>query len=498
MGHDAHFLTRLSRVQGVALDMALGLYRDPALLRFVIHRLKLPERGPVAALPLTGEEAPPFAIVSLEGKFITCLGAGMRPTEAHVVSWAQLQVATHQLQDWRALATFGRRRQLAAIERFTTCGPWLSREVAEDILIFSSLTPKLFTDEAWITGRQVLQFRDAFRPADVRKLTPEVRDRLVRTWRRCWLVGHAAVIGLESHLRSGVIDPDALPIPMLIDLVVVPAALDLAGLQARSNWMVARMGARILPHVLAWIKEGSTQAAIAGKADFEPTTFGVNIAAAGGLALALRHPEHAPEIEAALWEGLPEAYRAALSELDAAAALRQFKSECEYLAIQAAAWCHLQEARRTGPDHLRTSRLAVQTALTSLITARTGEAERAALERFPDDPDPLPPDLPPGLREAAPLLRTGSIPRWPDLLAHDLHLAPALATRDLLELHPPQAALDWLSTRRRLGTDLGDVVAHLEALHAYHYSTITQPATPGRNEPCTCGSGKKYKKCCGA
>jgi uncharacterized protein YecA (UPF0149 family) len=23
-------------------------------------------------------------------------------------------------------------------------------------------------------------------------------------------------------------------------------------------------------------------------------------------------------------------------------------------------------------------------------------------------------------------------------------------------------------------------------------------ATPGRNDPCPCGSGKKYKKCCGA
>jgi uncharacterized protein YecA (UPF0149 family) len=22
--------------------------------------------------------------------------------------------------------------------------------------------------------------------------------------------------------------------------------------------------------------------------------------------------------------------------------------------------------------------------------------------------------------------------------------------------------------------------------------------TPGRNDPCICGSGKKYKKCCGA
>ena len=28
--------------------------------------------------------------------------------------------------------------------------------------------------------------------------------------------------------------------------------------------------------------------------------------------------------------------------------------------------------------------------------------------------------------------------------------------------------------------------------------TMVKAATPGRNEPCVCGSGKKYKKCCGA
>ena len=28
-------------------------------------------------------------------------------------------------------------------------------------------------------------------------------------------------------------------------------------------------------------------------------------------------------------------------------------------------------------------------------------------------------------------------------------------------------------------------------------STTTFEKTPGRNDPCLCGSGKKYKKCCG-
>ena len=29
-------------------------------------------------------------------------------------------------------------------------------------------------------------------------------------------------------------------------------------------------------------------------------------------------------------------------------------------------------------------------------------------------------------------------------------------------------------------------------------TTIRKEALPGRNDPCVCGSGKKYKKCCGA
>ena len=28
--------------------------------------------------------------------------------------------------------------------------------------------------------------------------------------------------------------------------------------------------------------------------------------------------------------------------------------------------------------------------------------------------------------------------------------------------------------------------------------TVIKPKEPGRNDPCSCGSGKKYKKCCGA
>lgn len=39
----------------------------------------------------------------------------------------------------------------------------------------------------------------------------------------------------------------------------------------------------------------------------------------------------------------------------------------------------------------------------------------------------------------------------------------------------------------------------LEIVKQYKRSkTVVKEKTPGRNDPCPCGSGKKYKKCCGA
>ncbi len=57
---------------------------------------------------------------------------------------------------------------------------------------------------------------------------------------------------------------------------------------------------------------------------------------------------------------------------------------------------------------------------------------------------------------------------------------------------------DWRARRRE---NLGEDVARL---YSYFEGARKEPPPPvqvekiGRNEPCPCGSGKKYKKCCGA
>ncbi len=61
------------------------------------------------------------------------------------------------------------------------------------------------------------------------------------------------------------------------------------------------------------------------------------------------------------------------------------------------------------------------------------------------------------------------------------------AMRAELALQIPQAVLEmhahWLPLRR--------------AVHQREVAKSMQPKV-GRNEPCPCGSGKKFKKCCGA
>jgi uncharacterized protein YecA (UPF0149 family) len=66
------------------------------------------------------------------------------------------------------------------------------------------------------------------------------------------------------------------------------------------------------------------------------------------------------------------------------------------------------------------------------------------------------------------------------------------------------AATEALSPDHRRKQSLRDVprAAIMAYLFFWHHpaSTPSRENTirPGRNEPCLCGSGKKYKKCCGA
>jgi SWIM/SEC-C metal-binding protein len=47
-----------------------------------------------------------------------------------------------------------------------------------------------------------------------------------------------------------------------------------------------------------------------------------------------------------------------------------------------------------------------------------------------------------------------------------------------------------------VNADIQEDLSELDALISTPKTQVTEK-TPGRNDPCSCGSGKKFKKCCG-
>jgi hypothetical protein len=77
MGHDEHFLERLDRVASDHMALALGLYRDHELVRYILTHLRLPEAAERIAIALEDGGFGPHVVVARDGGFVTCLGPGM-------------------------------------------------------------------------------------------------------------------------------------------------------------------------------------------------------------------------------------------------------------------------------------------------------------------------------------------------------------------------------------------------------------------------------------
>ena len=97
MQHAEHFLTRLDRLPGCEVDLALELYRDPDLLRAVLDAATLPERVERVAISIDDPVLGPFLIVTRTGQFVTCLGRGMRSGDLPVVTRGDLDAISRKI-----------------------------------------------------------------------------------------------------------------------------------------------------------------------------------------------------------------------------------------------------------------------------------------------------------------------------------------------------------------------------------------------------------------
>ncbi len=86
-------------------------------------------------------------------------------------------------------------------------------------------------------------------------------------------------------------------------------------------------------------------------------------------------------------------------------------------------------------------------------------------------------------------------------IENDLGVITRLAIVDAAQLEDAEldaGAMLTLDERFDLSYDLPDMLhdMYLQRLHDRRPAPAKRADVPGRNDPCSCGSGKKYKKCC--
>jgi hypothetical protein len=465
--HDHHFLSRLDRVTREETDLALALYRDPELVRFLLSRVNPPEGIERVALSLDDPRLGPFLVMTRDGHFVTCLGRGMNPTGLHVVTRERMDAAMLKMEELRARMELAKERggeSTRLVRKLLVCGPEVSRE---EFLAVCAVAPPLSATLLRVfleLAINVHETHEAFLGGD-----PVAGDdqMLHDLWKASWGMGHLAMvlaeagdrdwldvfIGSENHAAAGAF-------ALLTGLG--PAAFVL-----RSAWAAARIGKKILPAYKARFQTPSDVASM------HNAGWGLQV-------MRLRHASLHAEITKALGpvptlgpDGQPDP---PIDAADVPTALRRFH------AIFGAA---TMENRET----LVKSAVALGRELTKKWAETSNAGPPWQWERAEDVPEEL----------ALP----GVCNSWGDVITESkgieamLYFVPFIARAKAEEFYYPDAfaretRLGW---HWHMGKYLVDVRrTQIRKPKTYRAETTKQ----GRNDPCACGSGKKYKKCHGA
>ena len=450
-GHDIHFLERLERLSTPETELALSLYQDPLLIRALLEQIRLPEGAARVALSLGDGERGPFVVVARDGHFVTCLAEGMSPGDHPVIPRGQLDAITRRVAELRN--RFDAVRQLAGprgnvfalLGRIFSTGPWLSREEFSAIAAFQPLFKRDFLRLLWETNALI----DRTRPLASRcvKRGRLGDDALRAWWNEVWAVGHLSVLAnMDSRDVITEMPADA-PERGLLSWPAVRQGIVAVAL--RGVWGVAKLGRPLLPDYKRWYVQSESSLELIDSA-------------LGLLGIGLRHRGAAAEVRKAL----ARENRAAAEGRPAAVTIPQIQSDVEEL--------------------------------TALVFDRPDDCARLhiafgrmhAVKKTDADVE-LPEDIARLFAASSPATFLSSR----EVLAMLFACLPWISRAQPEDLYWPAEHLAGI----RAGWNPEHAVRLLRDTEvAYPAAEPTRvQAAPGRNEPCPCGSGKKYKRCHG-
>ena len=467
MGHAIHFLQRLERVSESQLEFALALYRDSAMVRYAIASCRLPEGAERVALALENAPGGPHIIVTRDGRFVTCLAAGMRLDDTPVIRRSQLDRWMTQVDGMREAV--GDLRQRGGVRklynRLFRAGCNLSRE---DFTALRTIHPLISLEiHKTLAGvaKDVIEFRTGFRPGRYRLGSARTRDRLRRYWQDMWTVGHLITlqgVAIDDWLtfwRGQHYLPED---EVLFLLAWSGTRTACTPIILRAAWAMARAGREALSAFKPRLRDAQT--------------FAMYLTSAVGItAVGLRHRRLRAECLKALG-------RNTIPILDPEPELETAD--------------HIMA--RTMADLLRDAAensnvyVAGHRDLGSAMAVELGE------QLAPDDPMRFtrPEDVPGELADALPLIMESNI-------LSDLRLAPYLvmtvpwaAQASAEAMYLPQEFLETYSFEFSAAQVHEQLCGH----DRYYGQRPRRYADrkPGRNQLCPCGSEKKYKRCCAA
>jgi hypothetical protein len=470
MDHAHHFLSRLDRLSLPHVELALSLYRDHKLLQIIIAAADIPENAPRVALSIADPVKGPFIVVTRDGKFVTCLGEGMKTKELPIISREKLDQVAKRVEVLRKriqVAGINTGERGAAGKMFRAIydgGSRLPREVFQmaaawqPMLIVEYLKWMLDTADDVAKTREILL--QHLKRTD--KLHPRF-DVVVRGYANSvWFIGHmATLVALDGKVAYEEYSTKVYDAMKAMPHAWSAVRQGLVGPALRGIWGAGRLGEMVLR---AYVKHHG-----------EATTLFRVIDSTCSLAtIGLRHPELADEVEATLMEPLSpshggEGYQKAL---DAIAKLVQ----------------GMYKAARVEPEAFRQLHLKLGRTYAMQISKQLKPGNPYKFERAEDVPDDLALALPYNTAD-------GFVTTLSNFQLINFAL-PWTAVAEAEQLYLPGDY--YKATGIKYGPS--EIMPLLLALRDIDYrppgETRTTPKGADRNSPCPCGSGLKYKRCC--
>ncbi len=465
-GHAVHFLERLERAEDSEAEFAMELYRKPNMVRMMLLMISPPPEVKRIAISIAPEDEGPFIVVTRHGHFVTCLGRGMRIGESFVVKHERLQSYLHKikmLQERKSYLNNSRPQKKSG--RRTPQAAWIrafqsDRACREDIWGVSAHQPtlkrNLLTDLA-LDLPALLKLEKAL--FQTRKI-PKSHESAARVyWKNVHaLANETTVISMFGpHGLEDLLGREELLLPLVSIFRFGPLSC-----AARSLFAVGKLGRYAVPLCRRCLTEAA-----------EPTTWLFGLL---GLAvIGLRHQKLRFQLHRLISKSLREnvedasqkahAYQAALGEAFFGTLTRAMEDD-ETLSANTLAvhrryiFEHMTASGRSfgGSGIVREKDVPENDVFASAVNAMLDV--RSSLE--------------------AVIELTSLLPRLARAEAEDFYLP-----RQTARLVKPKWSL----------ADFNDMLGKAKRWYV-HRTTPKQVPIIGRNEPCYCGSGLKYKKCC--